>query len=215
MKNQQVRHINGIYESAHRVLIFFSVEADGIKRAFTFVRYMHSSAEYTARRKFDFITHFLPTSYTAAHSLGQEGISELTDQECWSCVNALLCRPWFHRLWVLQEVLHARKSTIFTCRTNEMDWDHFVIAIKCLHRISEVDEKPLKRVAALHMAIKIQKAQKYISIGITSRSLTENFRSFTCLLWRLLQNSRRQETEPVRCIEMRTSCVSFIPNCPI
>lgn len=160
-KNQQVRHMNSIYESAHRVLIFLGAEADDIKGAFTLLRYMHSSAEYTARRKFDFITHFLPTSYTAARSLGQEGISESAEQACWNCANALLCRPWFHRLWVLQEVLHARKATIFTSRTNEMDWDHFVIAMQSLHRIPAVDKKLFKRAAAAsHMAIEIQKARK-------------------------------------------------------
>lgn len=39
----------------------------------------------------------------------------------WACMRALLRRPWFHRLWVVQEVSNARRA-IVVCGHKEISW---------------------------------------------------------------------------------------------
>lgn len=46
----------------------------------------------------------------------------------WSAIRSLLQRSWFHRLWAIQEVSHARK-TIILCVHTEVAWSSFSSAL--------------------------------------------------------------------------------------
>lgn len=44
-------------------------------------------------------------------------------------MNTILCRPWFTRVWVIQEVVSA-VYPITTCGAQTIHWDHFVSSLR-------------------------------------------------------------------------------------
>jgi hypothetical protein len=46
----------------------------------------------------------------------------------WSAIRSLLQRSWVHRLWVIQEVLHAQKAIVL-CGHTEVAWSSFSAAL--------------------------------------------------------------------------------------
>jgi len=46
----------------------------------------------------------------------------------WSAIRSLLQRSWFHQLWVVQEVSHARKAIVL-CGHTEVAWSSFSAAL--------------------------------------------------------------------------------------
>jgi hypothetical protein len=50
-----------------------------------------------------------------------------------SSVIRLLQRPWFRRIWIVQEVAFAPKATVL-CGKDSMDWDSFDKAVSLLER---------------------------------------------------------------------------------
>lgn len=156
-RSAQVQNMGRLYSSAYRVMIFLGKETEDIEGVCTLLKYMHSSFNYNSRRSHELSSKFFPDDYVSADSLGEKGISHEAEEGCWSRIEALLCRPWFHRLWILQEVVNANKATIFTSATNSLDWDHFVTAIHNLRqipqmrgRLSDEAEKASRMVVEIH-----------------------------------------------------------------
>lgn len=140
-RSAQVQNMGGLYSSAYRVMIFLGKETEDTEGAFALLKYMHSSLNYNSRRSYELSSKFFPDDYVSADSLGEKGISQEAEEGCWSRIEALLCRPWFHRLWILQEVVNANKATIFTSATNSLDWDNFFTAIHNLRQIPQMRGK--------------------------------------------------------------------------
>lgn len=54
----------------------------------------------------------------------------------WAAVNKLLNRPWFSRVWVLQEVALASGFVQFICGDHGISWRDFMDVMKNLHRLN-------------------------------------------------------------------------------
>lgn len=52
--------------------------------------------------------------------------------DIWDSIHSLLGRPYFQRLWIVQEVLLAKPATVVACGHDQVLWYHFVRAIVCL-----------------------------------------------------------------------------------
>ncbi len=58
---------------------------------------------------------------------------ELTwDNEILAAVDAILKRPWFSRLWVIQEALLSNRHSIFQCGHDKISWNDFRGAVDIL-----------------------------------------------------------------------------------
>ena len=55
------------------------------------------------------------------------------DSTSWTALARLLSRPWFTRVWVLQEVAVSRQATVY-CGEHELDWSAFGLAAAWLSR---------------------------------------------------------------------------------
>ncbi|TVY93022.1 Heterokaryon incompatibility protein 6,OR allele [Lachnellula willkommii] len=108
-KGMQVALMPMIYTYARKVLVDLGVEADGSemlpklleslgKLDFACVREMEVSPE-------NFLSNGLPAPDAAE----------------WSALVGFLCRPWFLRIWVIQEVVYARDIRFF-CGNWESRW---------------------------------------------------------------------------------------------
>lgn len=98
-----MRQMSTIYSSAEGVSIWLGEEDSTSQNAFEFL------SEITSN-KFRWNSHWWE----------QNGFKALT---------YLLERPWFRRVWVIQEAAFSRHSTII-CGRHEMYMDHFVMLIR-------------------------------------------------------------------------------------
>ncbi|KAL5316368.1 hypothetical protein ACEPPN_015413 [Leptodophora sp. 'Broadleaf-Isolate-01'] len=102
-QSQQVQLMAKIYCSAHRVIVWLGEEAVGLEGALEDIR-LAANKELTERSK-----------------------KEINEQ----AILNLLQRPWFQRIWVLQEVAAARHVVIM-CGSIEIDGYTFCLGLKSL-----------------------------------------------------------------------------------
>jgi hypothetical protein len=50
-----------------------------------------------------------------------------------SCIGRFICRPWFERIWIVQEVVMGQKVQLW-CGQQSIDWNDFVYVILSLQR---------------------------------------------------------------------------------
>ena len=107
-RGKQVELMRYIYRRAKSVTIWLGDEADDSRLAFVFVRAMVPLLE------------FLQTSKNE-QQVRRERFPPLNSVE-WRSVSALLSRPWFGRMWVLQEYTLARSAKV-VCGKDMMLWE--------------------------------------------------------------------------------------------
>lgn len=151
-RSEQVRHMHRIYAGAEEVIVWLGAPADDSDRAILFIKTAAAAFKLSGFatcwkdfiQQVDGMSHSpqacrdtnahvyrvektfqtLTTSTTTQHP--REGISagynNHLDQRNWQAVNHLLARSWWQRLWILQEIAHAR-SAVLRCGTASMVWD--------------------------------------------------------------------------------------------
>jgi len=115
-KAHQIAAMPRIYSQAQEVLCWLGAEADGSGRL---VDSLPSMAQ-RARQEFH------PQFEKRGHK-GNVSIS-IEDDELWISIIPFFLRPWFHRLWVVQEILMAREL-VLVCGKKTISWDALVEAI--------------------------------------------------------------------------------------
>ncbi|KAI1118597.1 heterokaryon incompatibility protein-domain-containing protein [Nemania sp. NC0429] len=98
-RTSQLPLIPQIYSQASQVLIHLGQTTPKIDVALDYIRALGE-----------------PASVYAIHSTERESIGD--------SLKALFAMPWFHRIWVLQEI-HFSKSAIVISGDREIDWEHF------------------------------------------------------------------------------------------
>lgn len=71
----------------------------------------------------------------------------------WFSIHALLRRSWFHRLWVVQEVSHARRAVVL-CGDQEFSWTVLAAALICLidNGLTKYFSNPITALACTNVA---------------------------------------------------------------
>ncbi|KAI0014170.1 heterokaryon incompatibility protein-domain-containing protein [Xylariaceae sp. FL0662B] len=95
-RDHQLRLMSKIFANARRVVVYLGESSDGSDDAMKFIRKMGT--------RFPFYHDFQLADFPE--------------------VSALLQRPWFARVWVLQEVAFARDVLVY-CGAEEVSWDQF------------------------------------------------------------------------------------------
>jgi hypothetical protein len=116
-KEHQVRLMRDIYASATQVLVWLGGPSGDSSSAFLQIKRL--AKYYKDHPNTDFKS-------------SQDGIQFLENlPPDWKPLEALLRRPWFQRIWVLQEVALG-KSCIVACGRDRVDWDLFAHSIRCV-----------------------------------------------------------------------------------
>ena len=104
-KTQQIRIMKGIYTRAKYVRIWLGEATESDDRAFQAITKL--------------IGFLSPIIYPIdLASYPEQGISVMD----WKALNALLRRPWFTRVWIIQEAVSATECT-FICGPHEIPWE--------------------------------------------------------------------------------------------
>jgi hypothetical protein len=107
-RTQQVRMMTRIYLEASKVLIWLGDEEEGDDIAFNFINQLSTQKETWEK---DLGTAWAPWIPIAVQ-----------DSPLPRAVGGVLQRPWFRRVWVIQEAAMARKAQVI-CGSHNADWE--------------------------------------------------------------------------------------------
>ncbi|KAJ3962852.1 hypothetical protein N0V92_000421 [Colletotrichum tropicale] len=119
-KGAQIRMMPDIYGIAARVLVYLGPSADNSDLAIAFLEHISDFADY--------LDEVLPmANFTAA--LGAGFVMPPPGAPEWPALRAFWRRPWFRRVWVIQEFVNATELTIM-CGAREIDWRRLFLATR-------------------------------------------------------------------------------------
>jgi hypothetical protein len=145
-RSQQVRQMFHIYNRAKQVIVWLGdANADNYK-ALTFVNESLGPC-------FESVGFSCTDEQANVMSRFWEEWDEGKDAECWgaidhlisprhaknwSSVAQLLCRPWWSRAWTVQELISARKATVF-CGEQSLPWPLFDMTVQMMLRNTKIE----------------------------------------------------------------------------
>lgn len=131
-RNSHVKRMSDIYKLAYRVVVWLGAPSESSHLAMRSLRRYAAQVDYTASR------HRL-SAPGALHPGWSLDASEVPfDREVWQSILDLVSRPWFDRLWVMQEVQLASHLSVIFCGWDHIDWPSLRRAIMCLRDLPGV-----------------------------------------------------------------------------
>lgn len=125
-REHQVTRMANIYSRACKVIAWLGPDYDDAVKALQSLQYVGEQIEAT-------------NNYYIAHS---PGASESTwpdakkllpwDDSFWAAVIDLVRRPWFSRVWVIQEIHMGNVNSFLKCGCTEILWSLFQRTVRCL-----------------------------------------------------------------------------------
>lgn len=117
-RNAQVKRMGFIYSLASRVVIWLGPEAEGSEHALSTVDHFGNQVEY--------LGDYFGDSPGATEVKWWNPAFELPwDEKTWFSLMDLFRRPWFSRVWVLQEALLATHQAVVQCGDTSYPWYTF------------------------------------------------------------------------------------------
>lgn len=118
-REQQVARMKDVYGMSWNVISWLGDEADNSKRAFPLLRTLAAARDTTVARELLVSWEENPYQF---------------DDGCWLAMHELVRRPYWCRLWVVQELAMGNKAVTIRCGDDQMDWETFIAGIEALHR---------------------------------------------------------------------------------
>lgn len=115
-RTHQVEQMRLVYEMAERVVVWLGHLDEDIADLMKFANDLDGRAMANATRAFS--TNAWKTQYTLQIALGEFHGDKVQTARHTSAMENLLGRPWFRRIWIIQEVASARNGIVM-CGT---DW---------------------------------------------------------------------------------------------
>lgn len=148
-KGLQVQRMADIYRLAYRVIVWLGTEDNNSRLALSTIDYLAAQVEFEEHNKFTFCA---PGAEEREWFRGKTKLPY--DHETSAAIDALLGRPWFRRLWVVQEVHLASKhpGPLIQCGTYNITFSSFQRAIMCLQHKAGAQGVTFKRFKELPQA---------------------------------------------------------------
>lgn len=118
-REQQIGIMSDIYRNAQRTVVWLGEAFVGNESAFKMLKRIHDLYDDMLR---DGSFSGVVWQEGGGAQLGDPATNP-TEKEL-TALYTLLRRPWFYRMWVVQEISLA-KEVVITCGDQEMDWDEF------------------------------------------------------------------------------------------
>lgn len=125
----QVQRMGLIYKLAHRVIVWLGPQSDDSAHALAALDYIGSQIEtdYDGRR-----WYMTPFAYESTWH--KQNATLPYGQHTWDAILSVLLRPWFRRVWTVQEIqLGSRQpGPIFHCGMETIELAKFCRAVQCI-----------------------------------------------------------------------------------
>ncbi|KAK7996600.1 Inosine/uridine-preferring nucleoside hydrolase [Apiospora arundinis] len=125
-RGQQVARMAHIYSRARKVVAWIGPEHDDATRALEGLAYIGSQVEHTTDKR------IAPSPEATEPDWWHPETTLPFDDAFWGLVTKLVERPWFWRLWVIQEIHMGNTRSCLKCGTQEISWSMFQRGIRCL-----------------------------------------------------------------------------------
>ena len=219
-RNEQVRLMFSIYQKAARVLVWLGEERDDSDLAMNLILHLYSEKlvsfkkqvpqmRFTAeeQKQVDFFANKEKWYMSLMKLHGSSDGEHLNprDPREWVAFQRLMERPWFRRMWVVQELAAAGDRALIGCGTKWIPWNPFVMAAMA---ISESKALPF-----LHRLRRLGADAELIS-GLAAICYRADGRlnNFGGMLLLLFYTKSKQATLPVDRI---FALLGFAPSIPI
>jgi len=123
-KTRQVRMMRDIYSKAQRVIIWLGKEESGDRKGFDLAKSLYQKCD---GERYDMYATIYDFDDFDCRS---KGVSEPFRNPDWSALFNILSNPWFSRIWVVQELLVAKRSSM---RRGALDLDTDIIVWVTMH----------------------------------------------------------------------------------
>lgn len=111
-KSRQVGHMNHIYWSTPRVVVWLGPEADDSDRAMDILESIGEKIQVDwATLEYSCVTEEDEDVWGRRRTLGDLPL----DERDWAAIRSLTKRPWFERIWIRQEVFKAGDEAVVYC----------------------------------------------------------------------------------------------------
>ena len=129
-RNHQVLRMGQIYSSAQRVLVWLG-EADS-----------NSDLAMQSLRLWAATCRALSEGPDILRNL--KLLMELFDKDAWTAICNLTARPWWRRIWVIQELVLS-KSAVLICGSEQCEWESFCDAKLAWNHVSQPTFEPYRK----------------------------------------------------------------------
>ncbi|KAK8120375.1 hypothetical protein PG999_004495 [Apiospora kogelbergensis] len=125
-RGQQVARMAHIYSRARKVVAWIGPEHDDAIRALEGLAYIGNQVEWTTDDR------IVPSPEATEPRWWDPETTLPFDDAFWGLVTKLVERPWFRRLWVIQEIQMGNTRSYLKCGGQEIPWSMFQRGIRCL-----------------------------------------------------------------------------------
>ncbi|KAI6086015.1 heterokaryon incompatibility protein-domain-containing protein [Hypoxylon rubiginosum] len=136
-RSQQVQRMDKIYQCAARVVVWLGSEANNSNAIMEILAEMGSSIHL------DWATHVCEPSVPSSQYNLLENKIRGNGGAALAALSHLLARPWFERLWVVQEAKLSNSESIVKCGQSTMRWDIFLKGIIGIYSDSDLAKATL------------------------------------------------------------------------
>ncbi|CCC09331.1 hypothetical protein SMACR_05254 [Sordaria macrospora] len=128
-RNAQVQRMCDIFKLAEKVVFWLGAETENSTRALQALEYLGKQSVSTLN-DWKLMT---PEATEPDWYLKKTNVVRAYPHETWTAINDLLCREWFYRQWIVQEIKLAR-GAVLCCGDTSIDWLYFRYAIRNLYQ---------------------------------------------------------------------------------
>ncbi|GKU21760.1 unnamed protein product [Fusarium langsethiae] len=135
-KSEQVSKMNVIYDKAETVVAWLGPAVHNTELGIDFVKRVGDVALPTATDMFRWDNYgetHEETKLERTEALTTEQSGELgipfDDAESWTAFADFFDRPWYQRMWTVQEIIQARKALVL-CGPHSLPWEHVSAAAR-------------------------------------------------------------------------------------
>lgn len=194
-KEQQVQLMRRIYESARRVLVFLGPTDDDVEGMRLIPLLLAAKEHQTAQGDERRFWELGPTGQA------EYGLPDALDP-AYGALGRLLQRPWFSRVWIIQELAVSRDAVVI-CGMHHFSWTNFLTAVEYSYKLLVPaywsNTSHVERVMQIEMARRASQSGERFSLS----TLLHLFRKFEATLlkdkiyalWGLANDSGPEELD--------------------
>ncbi|KAH7327437.1 heterokaryon incompatibility protein-domain-containing protein [Rhexocercosporidium sp. MPI-PUGE-AT-0058] len=122
-RSEEVAKMGSLYSNAWRVIVWLGGSSQDSLLALQTLRNIRQDTDFFEK---DGLRSFLTRGETGELERSPNGWR--AEVLKWIAIRSLLNRPWFGRLWIFQEIGHAKKAVVVVGK-DELSWEAFRVAV--------------------------------------------------------------------------------------